>query len=378
VRRIDPVVGAAVVLVVVATVVLDQWLARAEYVFPGGGARIVRGAVVRRDPPIEAWGASGARRTGETVQRLDVRTATGTVVAENIVTGSPVSDRIPDVGEEVLVRIRDLGRERYATMRDHARDRWLVRLAGALGLLVVVVLGRKGARALAALVVGLGIVLAFSWAVMTIQGAVMPLTLAALGATLAATYLILCGATRKALSAAGGAFAGIVLSGVLALLVARVSGLSGLYDQDLAAVRHFSTARVLDFRALLVASMLLGTMGVVMDVAIAVASAVGELARANPALDARSLRRRGMAVGRKVMGAMVMALALAYMGINFGLFLLPHADPALRFADVVGTERVLTEICRLLVGVTAIVWAVPATAFLASCLAAGRVAKGAV
>jgi uncharacterized membrane protein len=214
-------------------------------------------------------------------------------------------------------------------MREHARDRWLVRLGGAVAGVALVVLGRKGARALAALVVGVGIALGLPRAIIEVRGAVLPLTLAALALALGATYLILCGPTRKALSAAGGAFAGVALGGVLALAAVWLSGLSGLHDQDLAAIRRFSTARALDFRSLLVAGMLLGTLGVVMDVAIATASAVEELARADPTLNAAALRRRGMAVGRKVMGAMVMALALAYIGVNIGLFFLPHADPAL-------------------------------------------------
>ena len=69
------------------------------------------------------------------------------------------------------------------------------------------------------------------------------------------------------------------------------------------------------------------------------------------------------------MGAMTLALSLAYIGMHFGLFLLPHAEPGTPVRDVVSTERVMAEIMRLLVGATAIVWTVPATAWLAARLA---------
>jgi len=317
---------------------------------------------------VDAWEAATRRQKAETLQTLSVKTASETLNAENIVVGSPVQDRIPDVGEEVLVRVRDLGLRTYATMREHARDRWLVRLAGAVSVVIVVIFGRKGARALAALVLSVGIVLTLPRAIVAVQGGVFAFTLAGVFLALACTYFIICGPTRKALGAMGGAFLGITIGGLLALWAAWMSGLSGLHDLNMAAIRCFSAGRVLDFRALLVAGILLGTIGVVMDVAIAVASAVSELARAAPELSMGEIRKRGMAVGGKVMGAMVMAIALAYMGINFGLFLLPYVEPGTRLSDVLGTERVIAEVLRLLVGATAVVWTVPATAWLAAWL----------
>jgi len=367
--RSRAVVAGSIGLVLLATLACDQWLAGMEYSYPGGKAQILRGTVIDKTPPTGAWETPKTPRRGESLQQLRVRMATSVVLAENIITGSPVNDRIPDIGEEVLLQIRDLGHEKHATMREHARDRWLLRIAGAVSVLMLLVFGRKGGRALLALAVSLAVVMILPPAILAVHGAVLPLTIGAILLVLGSTYLILCGPTRKAVSAIGGALAGIVLSGFLAILAARISGLSGLHDQDLAAIHQFSTARTLDFRALLVAGMLLGTLGVVMDVAIAVASAVSEVVRAAPALSISEIRARGMSVGRKVMGAMVMALALAYAGLNFGLFILPFAQSGSPLADVVGTERVTAEVMRLLVGITAVVWTVPATAWLAAAMA---------
>ena len=186
------------------------------------------------------------------------------------------------------------------------------------------------------------------------------------------TYLIICGTKRKALAAVGGALAGIVCSGVLAVVVVRLSGLSGMHDEDLGAIMRFTAGRNMDFRELLVIGIMLGTLGVVMDVAIGVASATSELKKASPGLAVKELRKHGMAVGGKVMGSMVMGLALAYMGINVGLFMLPYADTRVGLSEVLGNEWVVAETFRLLVGVTAVVWTVPMTAWLAAAVECGR------
>jgi uncharacterized membrane protein len=314
-------------------------------VCPGGKARIVRGVVRERSPDLDAWTTGLARRSGEALQVLRVRVGREELTAENVVTGSPVNDRLPDIGDEVLIRVRELGNETYTTLRELGRDRWLVRYAGTLALIVCVVFGRRGRRAICALGVSLLLMAALPY-IMLRLGAVLAPTLAIAGLALLLTYTILCGFSPKTLGAAAGATLGITIGGVLALVAVRLAGHSGLQDADLAAAFRFGAARELGSQSLLACGILLGTLGVVMDVAIAVASAVTEVADASPGLDPHALRSAGMSVGRKVMGAMVMALCLAYLGLRFGLFLLLYVEPGTAAADVLGTERVTVE-CAL-------------------------------
>jgi len=219
--------------------------------------------------------------------------------------------------------------------------------------------------------VGLGLTTFFLLPLLIVRArwAAFPTTFGALLFVVGSTYLLLCGATRKSFGATVGALAGVALSGLLAMGVGRACGLSGLHDADLMAMYRFTTARQLDFRGILVAGMLLGTVGVVMDVAIATASAVCELRQAAPALHRDELRKRGLSVGRKVMGTMIMTLELAYMGANYGLFLLPYAEPGNRMADIFVNERIVAEAFRLLVGAIAVVWTIPVTAHVTAWLA---------
>jgi uncharacterized membrane protein len=127
----------------------------------------------------------------------------------------------------------------------------------------------------------------------------------------------------------------------------------------------------MDFQGLLVAAALIGTLGVVMDVSIGVASAVSEVRRADPSIDFHLLLAAGIAVGRKIMAAMFGAILFAYLGLNIGLFLLPWARTG-SVMQALDSERVKTEVFRLLVAGLAIVWTIPATALVSAYLSSRK------
>ena len=60
--------------------------------------------------------------------------------------------------------------------------------------------------------------------------------------------------------------------------------------------------------------MLVGALGVIMDVGISIASAVFEVARTADEPDVNQLYKSGMNVGRDIMGTMTSTLVLAYAG----------------------------------------------------------------
>ncbi|MFZ4397461.1 MAG: YibE/F family protein, partial [Kiritimatiellia bacterium] len=66
--------------------------------------------------------------------------------------------------------------------------------------------------------------------------------------------------------------------------------------------------------------------------------------------------------------AMFGAIFFAYIGLNIGLFLLPWATPD-SMGQIVGNERVATEVFRLLIAGLAIAWCVPSAAVCSAWLA---------
>ena len=125
-----------------------------------------------------------------------------------------------------------------------------------------------------------------------------------------------------------------------------------------------------DVSGLVLAGIVLGTIGAVDDVTITQASAVWELHRAAPHLGPMELVRRGIRVGRDHVASMVNTLLLAYAGASMPLLIFfVLADQSL--GTVVNSEVVATEVIRTLVGSIGVVAAVPFTTWLAA-ITAGR------
>lgn len=347
-----------------------------SYRYPASGrgaqASLVRGNAVSAQPLVSPWAKREKARGAEAMQMLTVRLSDAeTLDVENPLTGSPVSDRIPQVGDRVIVRVQRSGDEVYGALSEMERDRGLLILLLGTAATVVLVARWQAWRALAALAASVVVIAAFLATMVRWQIPPLPATLLCSLIVTGLTYLILCGWTQKALCASAGTLIGLAVAGVTALLFGAWLNLSGRHDGDLLTLGLYSAGRSLDFQALLGAAALIGALGVVMDVAIAVASAVGEVRRADPGLGFTGLLAAGFGVGRKVMAAMFGALLFAYVGLNLGLFLLPWAGTG-SSAQALGNERVVTEVFRLLVGGLAIVWAIPATALVSAWLASRR------
>lgn len=351
-----------------AAVLGAAWLGDTSYRYPTGDGgvetQLIRGVVTRAVPRRSPWQPRSKEPGRETAQWLTVRVADGnSAEVRNVITGSIVRDKVPLPGDRVILRKQTADGETFWLLELVERDRTLVAMLAAACVVVVVVGGRQGWRALAALAVSAGLICALVlWLVN--QGA-QPVvaTLACTVGVAALAYLIICGPSAKALCAAGGTLVGLVAATAAALAFGWWLGLSGRYSKELLALAEYSSGRGLDFHGLLIAATLIGALGVVMDVAIGVASAITEVHRANPSLGFGALFGSGMAVGRKIMAAMFGAILFAYLGLNIGMFVLPWVQ-AEAAGQILTSERVRTEVFRLLVGGLAIAWTVPATALL--------------
>jgi len=107
------------------------------------------------------------------------------------------------------------------------------------------------------------------------------------------------------------------------------------------------------------------------DVTISQASAVTELAAANPSLAPLDVFRRAMNIGRDHIASTVNTLVLAYVGASLPLLLLFSIYPQ-PFAQTLNREFIAEEVVRALVGSLGLVLAVPITTFLASVIFRGE------
>jgi uncharacterized membrane protein len=279
---------------------------------------------------------------------------------------------LPDylVGDEVVVTITEQpdGPD-FVAVADRWRLPFLIALGAIfIGFVILVGLGR-GLRALIALALTMVLVLKVVVPVL-LQGAPpVPVALLAAGGITLVTILLTEGINRPAMAAILGTLGALALTGLLSVVAIDLAGFTNAAGTDLVYLTT-TGGESLDLRGLLLASFLLGALGVLDDVTVTQAAAVEELSHTSGRTGS-ALVGSGMRVGRSHIAATVNTLFLAYVGASLPLIVL-FAVSEQPVAYVINEEIVAVEIVRTLVGSLGILAAVPFTTVVAAWLIGRR------
>jgi uncharacterized membrane protein len=274
-----------------------------------------------------------------------------------------------DPGDRIVVTEFELGDGRVSyTFADYQRSTPLVALA-ALFVVAVVALGRfQGFRALAGL--GLSGVVLLAYTFPALLDGQPPLGVALVSSVIiamAALYLSH-GVNDTTTVALLGTLAALGLTGVLAAVFTQAAQITGLASED--QVYLMVSAEGVDIRGLVLAGIVLGSLGVLDDVTVTQVSAVARLREANPAYGIGQLYRAGVRIGRDHIASVVNTLVLAYAGAALPLLLF-YSNIGIGFSESVTSEVVAVEVIRTLVGSIGLVAAVPITTGLAAVVVTG-------
>ncbi|MFD8687929.1 YibE/F family protein [Streptomyces sp. NPDC059651] len=243
----------------------------------------------------------------------------------------------------------------------------LLLLAGIFALVVVAVGRMRGVMALVAL--------ALSFAVLTLfilpailQGS-NPLVVAVVGAgAIMLIALYIChGLTARTSVAVIGTLISLLLIGLLGSLFIGWASLSGNTDDNTGLIHGLYPH--IDMSGLLLAGVIIGSLGVLDDVTVTQTSAVWELHQADPTMSAKELYRAGIRIGRDHIASVVNTLVLAYAGAALPLLLL-FSIARSSVGAVANSELVAEEIVRTLIGSIGLVASVPVTTALAALVVA--------
>jgi uncharacterized membrane protein len=236
-------------------------------------------------------------------------------------------------------------------------------LAGIFALAVVTVGRMRGVMALVALAVSF-MVLTFFILPAVLQGS-NPLIVAVVGASaIMLIALYMChGLSARTSVAVLGTLISLVLIGVLGSLFIGWAALTGNTDDNTGLIHGLYPS--IDMSGLLLAGVIIGSLGVLDDVTVTQTSAVWELHEANPTMGWRGLYRAGIRIGRDHIASVVNTLVLAYAGAALPLLLLFSIAQS-SVGAVANSELVAEEIVRTLVGSIGLVASVPVTTLLAA------------
>ena len=231
---------------------------------------------------------------------------------------------------------------------------------------VVAVAGWHGVRALIALL--LTIVVTVRVLIPLILRDVPPVPVALVLAAVITTFTILLseGLSRTSLAAILGAFGGLAVTATVAAFIGVAAAFSGAPAGEL-AIFEVEPGRTLDLSGLLLAAIIIGSVGVLDDMTITQATTVDELAKRS-ALRGRALWSSALRLGRSHIAATTNTLFMAYVGASLPalVLLVLAAEPLVLTAN---REVLALEVVRTLAGSLGIVLAMPITTVIATLMA---------
>lgn len=245
---------------------------------------------------------------------------------------------------------------------DHQRSTQLWILAAGFALAVTAFGRWRGLAALAGLAVTFTLLVFF--VVPAILAGESPLLVAIVGsaAIMLAVLYLTHGISLATTVAVLGTLAALTLTGLLSMAAVSALRLTGITD-DLSA--SLGLTHGVDMEGLLLAGIVIGSLGVLDDVTVTQSATVTEVARANPAYGFGQLYRAGSRVGRAHIASVINTIILAYAGSSLPLLILIIANND-SFGGVVTDQIIAQEIVRSAVATLGLIAAVPITTALAA------------
>ena len=272
----------------------------------------------------------------------------------------------PKAGDRVIVSI-DLAPSGYTLVTLYAplRYKTMAVLMVFFVALLIAVGRRKGLMAFLGLLITL-LLIPYGLLPMIFTG-IPPLIAAIVYCTLATiiSLLFLNGWHLKTGIAIIGTVSGTVSAALLAYISASLLHVSGFSLEEASHLIVITKEVPFDIGALLLAAILVASLGAVMDVSVTIASAMNEIHHSNPKQSRSDLFRAGIRVGRDMMGTMTNTLVLAFVGNGLAMLLVVYAYQV-STRQLINMSLLSIEFVKAFSGSMGIVLTVPITALCAA------------
>jgi len=342
--------GGAAVLLLVLLVGPSPWTLPTDTNAPV----LVRAVIVSQ--PLPGEGGSSGSATVELLEgpRLGERLTASVDQASDIAGSIPYSK-----GDEVLLtQLTDAGGGEIFAVADRSRGGALLIALAIFALAVVGIAGAVGARSLLGLVVT-GVVLVRFGIPALLSGA-SPLVVAGLIALVVgvSSVVITEGFNRRATATILGIGGSLIAVALISILLDRLLAFTPFAgDPDLVNLIPILGGNV-DLRGIGLAAAMIGTLGIVDDVAATQVVAVEQIRRADMRAGTLDVGSRALAIGRSHVGAVINTLPLAYFAASLPLVVAALIAPG-GIASRLSTETVAVEVVRALAGTAGVLLAMP-------------------
>ena len=279
-----------------------------------------------------------------------------------------VKDNRYEVGDKVLVAFSPgpEGEENYY-ITDYIRHPSLYWFALIFVLLVALIGRWKGLRALIGLLASFFVIMKII--VPQILAGTNPLLISIFGSILILLLVIYLteGINKKSHLAILSVTLSLIIVGVLSVIFTNISKLTGLAQEEAMFLISFGKSMI-NFKGLLLAGIIIGTLGVLDDAVVSQIASVEQIKKANTDLSKKQVYVKSMKIGVSHMSSMINTLFLVYAGASLPLLLLftINEPPFLSFNQIINNEIIAIEIVRALAGSIGLILSIPIATFLAS------------
>lgn len=270
-----------------------------------------------------------------------------------------------NVGDKLIVsKEPDLDNQSKFYIRDYVRRDGLLILFIIFASLTILIGRIRGVLSLIGM--GLSFLVIIFFILPRIIAGDNPVFIAIVGSVMIIpiTFSLSHGLNPKTAIAVFGTLITLIITGLLAAIFVSITHLTGFATEE-AGFLQFDLGSKINMKGILLAGIIVATLGILDDITISQAGIVAELKSANPKLKLNELFTRAMNIGRDHISSLVNTLVLVYTGASLPLMLLFAYNPR-PFNEVINYEIIADEVVRTLVGSIGLIVAVPITTFLAA------------
>ena len=262
------------------------------------------------------------------------------------------------IRKDMTVFIQEEGENLYA-ITGLDRTTQLFYLIIIFIFLTILISGMQGVKAIIGLITTYFILFAF-FIPQIIQGR-SPITMSIISGffVILISLYISHGFNKRVTAAVTGTFIAFLLSLFFSVIIVKFMHLTGYTSEELIFLMG-DTNKSLDIKGILIASLLIGTLGSLDDVTISQADITYTLMQHDKKISLKTLYKKAMLLGKNHISSMINTLLITYTSANLALILLLSANQV-NFMDVLNIEVIAEDIVRAISTSTILLLAVPLT-----------------
>ncbi|MEG0593219.1 MAG: YibE/F family protein, partial [Coprobacillus sp.] len=191
------------------------------------------------------------------------------------------------------------------------------------------------------------------------------LTILVVALSTCVTLLLLNGSSKKTYCAIIATVIGVILSALCFYLMSLVFKINGFSSGEAESLVLINQETGLQIKDILFASILISSLGAIMDVGMSIVSALYEVYNHSPNLSKEELFNSGIEIGKDMIGTMANTLILAFTGSSF-VSLLVLFSYNVNIVQLMNSNYLIIEFAQGIAGTLGIVLTVPIASFISS------------